>query len=600
MDLQTRTVLLTDPFEKEMPIFTTNNLSSVTENSIPQIKEYERIVIKFHANDLHDRLIIEDLADYQLIGQKVDNNDAMFTAETNFIYVFDFNKQPVPLVPGFYTIKILHGDQIYYSYFEIIPKDLTKPEWREMRTDVESMVNGLASDYVKKHHEKQTKSNKDLDTRTVDNRVEYFLRQFNKIRIAVEKLRNEAKFKVSVKYKWNLPGRARTIDIQSIRKFAERPDKRNYIYTPIHYMEFDVPENRWMKFIISYFRDFCWTSQKYYEHVEQQLEKEYQSEEKFFSRRDQESRNRSSNDFTKNRYERSAQNIEHRIHQLKTYRLYFDEVLSDDFLRNISQRRTSSIPKSLILLPQYNFLYKTFSNLKRKRTFSLAEGYQFYWKQTSKLYEIWGYVKLISLLKKEKFEPISGWIFDKNNGSDALPFLEDKTRVILKGEKVKLILVYNEEIPRGSDKENKQRLLTSSSPRRKPDIRIDMFTMDDHFMGTIIVDTKYMKLHNILSGRKRRKIEEQLTSYKDSIKSNALAIPDSLKKNFSCVHAVYAMYPGSEDAKVPSYMKDYGIYYNRVKPGHGGEEFLKSLVTQIEERQSNYYYFNTDRTFNNI
>jgi hypothetical protein len=406
--------------------------------------------------------------------------------------------------------------------------------------------------------------------------------------MVIEKLRSEAKYKVSIKYKWENIGKAKTIDIQSIRKMAERPDKTDYIYSPIHYLEYDVPENRWMKYIIHYFSKFCRTSVKYYKSIKTELTKNYQREKIYFSKREDSSIDRSSNDFTINRYESSLKEVDKKISQLALLHSYFEEVLNDDLLKNVNSKRTKFIPKSLVLSPKYNILYRIFSKLNRKQGYTLDHNYNFYWKQTAKLYEIWGYIKIISLLKKGNYVPISGWIFDQVKSSDILPFLDDGTCVVMKNDSLLLKVIYNEEIPYGSSPVASSIPVTTSSNRRKPDIRIDIYASECNFIGTIIVDTKYMKLRTIVKDHNHSKILDQLSSYKNDINSKNLAIPENFKTTFSCVQAVFGMYSGDANGKVPDYISDMGIYYYRVTPRDGSQKFLKELLLQLELREENY------------
>ncbi len=588
MVLPIKVLLETDYTTACLPIFYDDKLLTENNLQIKEIREYQNFSLQFISNNTHDKFVVEDLADFQFENQNTIGNDSVFTASEKSIDIFSYKKQPVPLPPGYYSIKILHDSHYYFTYFKIIPKDLSIPEWEKMRSEVEKMVSGLANDFVSKHKYDEGSRESNSSNYYLNSKVEYFLTISNQTRMVIEKLRSEAKYKVSIKYKWENIGKVKTIDIQSIRKMAERPDKTDYIYSPNHYLEYDVPENRWMKYIIHYFSKFCRTSVKYYKSIKTELTKNYQREKIYFSKREYSSIDRSSNDFTINRYESSLKEVDKKISQLALLHSYFEEVLNDDLLKNVNSKRTKFIPKSLVLSPKYNILYRIFSKLNRKQGYTLDHNYNFYWKQTAKLYEIWGYIKIISLLKKGNYVPISGWIFDQVKSSDILPFLDDGTCVVMKNDSLLLKVIYNEEIPYGSSPVASSIPVTTSSNRRKPDIRIDIYASECNFIGTIIVDTKYMKLRTIVKDHNHSKIVEQLSSYKNDINSKSLAIPENFKTSFSCVQAVFGMYSGDDNGKVPDYISDMGIYYYRVTPRDGSQKFLKKLLSELEVRKKNY------------
>lgn len=434
--------------ELDLPFFNNNNLQDIPDVMIPSIKEFQEIVLFFKSENERDLLFIDDLADYEIEGS-IENNDGMaFMPSDNPINIFKYEVQSVSLVPGYYTLRVKHNGQFYYSYFKIIPKDLSIPEWKQIRKDIEDTVSGLANDYVNR---KQNSQGIDVlgnnSNFSLAGKLEFVLNNFSKFQLALESLKKEEKYKILIKYSWNYTGKKNSVDMNSIRKMSERPEKKDYVYTPVHYLEYDVPENRWVKYIIHSVADFCKDGKHYYQSILDQLKTNYENEKKYFRNREQAPGGQNSNTYTSNRFERRLEEVSNKMCQLQHIYLYLIGLLQDDFMIGVTESRAKFVPKALVLLPKYNLIYKYYLEINRDHEFALSNNYHFYWKQTTVLYEIWVYIETIKLLIDNGFMPISGWIYDSLADSDQLPFLNEGTRVVLKNGDLKIRVVYNEKLP---------------------------------------------------------------------------------------------------------------------------------------------------------
>lgn len=593
MDLQFKLELYTGTTKEhlhmiKMPIFKDNDLKEEMYEQIPSVKEYAPLEIVFESKDSADRILIEDMEDYQLKGQATDsdNGASIFKPSPNKIEVYSEEEQPVPLIPGYYTLIVSHSSINYYSYFRIKPKDLADDEWKQLIFDIENTVSGLASDFVNQRRSNQGVLNVD-NSDFLLSKLEYFLKNRTKIRLALEQITNEAKYKVSKKYRWRPKGKVNNIDINSIRKMGERPDKSDQIYAPIHYLEYDVSENRWIKYIVNYFASFCLKGKNYYKNILDQINVEYQKESQFFATREHRSKGRSSNDFDKNRYQSKLTEVTDKLKELNLMYTYFESILHDSFFNSVTGKRTQIVPKTLVLVPKYNIIYRTYLSLIKAKKFVLSDKYHFYWKQTSVLYEIWGYIKVIELLIKSDYHAVSGWVFDEKLNGGILPFLKDETRVILENKSTRLAVVYNQPLP---DNINATSIVTpvyTTSRRNKPDIRIDIFTLDNKFKGCLVIDTKYMKLNNILKSQYNGdKTRQQFSAYRDNIQSNMLDIQDFYR--VKSVQDVFGVYPGSASANIPTPWRDETIIFNRVTPKNGQDDFIANLLKSISDNDSRY------------
>lgn len=108
------------------------------------------------------------------------------------------------------------------------------------------------------------------------------------------------------------------------------------------------------------------------------------------------------------------ESIDSDITRLSQLISYFHNILTDEFLNDSVGEVNLSIPKALVLNPNYNFLYKMYVFLNKKQNeVALDKSYEYFWKRTDNLYEIWTYIKTIGALIANGYQPVEGWIFLK-------------------------------------------------------------------------------------------------------------------------------------------------------------------------------------------
>jgi len=304
-------------------------------------------------------------------------------------------------------------------------------------------------------------------------------------------------------------------------------------------------------------------------------------EQKYFSYRSSQDK-----EYLQNHYQHERKALMIKIDRLSMLLSYFESVMNDEFLQGVSERRSQFTPKALVLSPRYNIVYKVYLIITKKADeFSLAPKYHFYWKQTALLYEIWGFITVLRILIENGYEAEKGWIFDSITESEVLPFLEEGTKVQLRSKKLNINLVYNEQLLSENHKNTLQLPVKTGSNRNKPDIRLDLFTLENKFIGSIIIDMKYRKLSNIINTKYSRKTIEQLREYRNDVTSDILDFPEQIRTQLKTVQAVFAIYPGNDDVSVPVGFEEQEIYFNKMKPGFGDDKFYLNLAEQINKRE---------------
>ena len=590
MDSQSKLILFNCNEDYELKLYTEDNLKNLDTDDIIQIREFSELRLLLNSND-SDYFEMPEMDDYFIPNRILTGNNDHYKYQANDYFVlFSLRKteeaQVVPLVPGLYTIKSSIEKTIYYSYFYVVPKDLSIPDWQTMKNELESAISGLAMDFVRRKNTESVSDNISADDYSISiTKIKLFLQREKEILFIIEKLRKEARYRIGKKYNWNPIGAKNLTDSMTIRKMGERPDKRGMVFSAKRYLEYNVPENRWANMIIHSFIMFSVRSIKKLKNIQKELEKNRISNKRY-----DHYRQKSDVYFQENRLQNNLDSISLDISRLSKLVSYFHTVLKDDFLDDAVGVINVDIPKALILNPQYNFLYKLYIFLNKKQNeVVLDKSYEYFWKRTDELYEIWTYIKTIQALIENDYKPTEGWIFSKNPYEDILPRLESNEVVEFENPEGKLVrLVFNSALGKGK-KSTKERPLLTDSNKNKPDIRLDMFDPNEEYAGSILLEAKYKRLQNVLSSQRDNNehgIMEQFREYKKSpyVSKGYWHVDEILQSQLMPVQAVIVLYPKDDGSTVRIQTLEQNIFFNELNPHKGMTNFVSVLGNQISLR----------------
>lgn len=552
------------------------------KKEIPVVKEYEPFEVILTSKSEEDYFVLPELEDYDIYGRE---NNRFYSNNVFEIYkpswkkeVVDEEIQDVALAPGYYTIVVHLDEKAFFAYFCIAPKDLSYLEWRLMASEVENKVKGLAVEYVASMRNKSKKMKLGTQNFNLDDDILFLSGKVSRICYALETIKEEAKYKIKKHYFWTPAGAENEIDYETFRKIGERHDKQSMLYTPKRYLEYDVDENRWLKFFIQKIAKFCYQKEQYLDDIINQYKNDYEEISKYFPKRA-----KSEINYEYKSRERTFNDLRDISDNLVKLRHYLNEFLKSNFIKSVSEPNSIIFPKSLMLNPSYNIIYKIYTYLfKNDSDFSLDPFYKKYWKKTPQLYEIWCYVEVLNSLIELGYEPVSGWIY---NNKKVLPFLQDNTRVILVGNEIQINLTYNQKIFSKKEQVTYAEPLYTFSKRNKPDIRIDIFGKPKRFFGSIILDSKYKRLGNILKKNHGNFLDEQFRAYAVEPFS-PLFKPKIFENKLRVVDSVLVMYPrlGAQDvlAEATKYNSN-NVFMIQLRPGNGQDELRTRLESRIDE-----------------
>ncbi len=585
MDLPFKVKITHDNKIEELKFVEIEHRDSIDIKWAPTIKEFHTVSFNFISEDQSDKLFIKELDDFKIEG-RIDSEEGSYYFQPLNDEIFIFNiseKKDVPLVPGFYYFHVEHHKNTYCSLINIVPKDLTTSEWEKMREEIEATVRGLSTEFIKRSGVTgiNNNSNNEHSVMLLE-KIDQFYEDIPKLLSSLEKIKNETKFKISKNYTWKPNGSKAIIDCKTIQMMQIHPEKKDWLYSPQRYLEYDISENQWIKFILQDFKSFSKKSIDFLCKIEEERSQEVRKESKYSFYRTS-----ASNSFREKRHKSFLFEKQEEIKRLSSFNNYIEDFLRSDSMNKISDKKPRFIPKSLILAPHYNKVYKAYLMLHDKKDIlKLDKQYRYFWRSTELLYEIWTYIKTIEALRIKGFEPISGWIFNTSEYAEILPFLKDGTKVTLRKDDIKINLVFNEKLETKLFKNTLESPLKTYSNRNKPDIRIDIFmTESSSYIGSIILDAKYKRLHNIINSHYGYKQLTQLRDYRNAASSSIIDFEKIIVKQIKSVQAVFAVYPikDKESNKEKSFDEE-NILFSELRPKKGISHFSHKLISQIEER----------------
>lgn len=576
-----------------LPLYLNESEICFDKEVIPQIKEYESLSFKFESKNGNDRLYLPELDDFSIANKKEDTNGKYYflpSERLNIIYGFE-EGNTVPLIPGYYYFHVISEGVWYYSAFEVILKDLTTIEWQEMRLEIEKSLSGLSIDFINKNKaDKKILKKANIESNSFIDKIDFLLENSSKIKMILSKLIAEANFKIQKEYFWVPKGKKALVDSTTIKLSQLRPEMKNYTYSPRRRLKYDVPENQWIKYILEYLYKGSTQSINYLKRMEETVNESFVKNKKYLGK-DSRFLTEESKLITQIKSLRLQQQ------KLRDFNSYLELILNHSFFSKIKSSKFQTVPKSLVLSTKYNYIYKTYLSLINNHIpISFSKEYIYFWKKTDLLYEIWIYLKVIEALRLSSYEVESGWIFDMKNKNEEIPFLMDGTVVSFRKENILLKVRFNEPIPRDTFTNNLESPVKTASHRNKPDIRVDVYS-DGKFAGCVVIEVKYVRLHNILQGSNKEKILEQLRSYKNNIFSTVFDVPEIVKKQSQVVHSVIVTYPKSNyDLKRKrEFIKEEGIIFNELRPNFGLKEFTECINKEIKETIEYYEFVNVSR-----
>lgn len=582
-------------FEDEMVdysecFFTTKMMNTVSENLIIPITENRDIIMEFTSSQSDARLYMDTLDYYQSAICKEDDNGNIYIEESLEPIVLYKNSSAdtsttdyYPFVPGIYQIYVTCNTEKYYAYIKVNPKQVTDHELGIMREEIEEMIENLAHMLVS--NESSAKLDIAAENKeSISSQLLILAQNCNKIIPIVNDIKYAPRSKIVNHYQLEDNYKARIIDQETIKHRLKQMDVKKRLLVPKRLITRNLPENQILIEIVRYLQKVTRAAIQYTEQMLPHIEYD-------------------TNRLSGGKYPRPAnertmylKQIESlKENRLKMKKLYnaFNFLLQSDWVKEVTGTSSNSI--GLHLDGRYRFLHQISRELKNtKHKIQLNADFSYRWKRTDKLYEMWGFIKLLKALQSSSlnFKPIKGWIYDNKEilTTWQVPLLEEGTKITLQGPGNKVInLVYDRPISYDRKKTTYDDPLYSRFPNNRPDTRIDFYE-NDVYEASFIIDFKYRPAAaignlGVSDYQNESKAYKQLLHYSkfDSEfvgKSRNHIVPEKISRSKPPIAGVWVFFPNSINNKYDKKIKKKD-WLTKVPYSPGEEsEKVESLILE--------------------
>lgn len=456
-------------------------------NSWASIEENDEIDLYFTCEDANARLYLDALECCPPCSRiHVDAEGLVYCtpgSEAILLYRSDSNYDALRV--DMLQLTLIAAENTYYSFINVIPKQLTLGEWENMRDSLEREVKGLAQDIVRRNIGVGSASPgiippDDLYAFLIINKYS------KEIASALSDIKDRPKYKLQKKYQEVEESKAKAIDTETVKRYLRKGAVDQTLIVPTREVVYDIQENRLLKKIIKAYDEklhhFIRIISASLEYRRQQLSKYPQRslyEEKYISGLES--------------YLEAAQKLQKATNIIK----------ATEWFNEVHMPQESSIPHSFAIDSRYGTLYRLYSEIK-KQSFEVEMDpmYSYSWKKSSILYEMWCYITVCRYMLKEyalRNSEIESIFFRDH----LFPFLKSGTKLSFENHELIVDVVYDTVLPRKSKKAKMFRsplYLTGSHIR--PDICINLYSKQSGwYIGSFVIECKYRNLFSFWYGK---------------------------------------------------------------------------------------------------
>lgn len=483
-----------------------------------------------------------------------------------------FAGQDFPLVPGYYVMTVEGAGRAWYGILEINPRYMEKQSWQEMRDELVEEIKTLSFDFMKRniHISRQLEGALGVNTEMLLRF--YTIRDESPVVLNVlDELARTANSRLALRMKHvRTLGDRRTEPHIRPQHFHDRAGAPT---TPALYTEmtWDVAENRFAKALLMKLDQNLFTFIKEIDGHVERLEDRQREIARFSRDREYRMGVKALSQFID--YRKRATLLRQSIRRV-TLAPWYEETKGE---------MPETMPMAVFRDPRYSVLYRLYKNLENPfSSLDVSSFYQFQWKRTDKLYEMWGFLRFIKALMAKGWELEDGVAVLKEEGKYRLASLESGTEIRLKRENAEIRLVYDGIVPGNSaDTSRDKAPLYTNNSHRQPDLRMDYYK-EGLYYGSLVADFKYRDVLFLWQDESRSySIRKQFNAYRDMNTrfyrdmTEAASLRDSRP-----VKEVWAVFPkeipGRSDA-------DYSLRFIPLAPGLPGNEELPDLLEKYIE-----------------
>ena len=478
-----------------------------------------------------------------------------------------FEGQDFPLVPGYYVLQVSGGEKSWYGMMEITPKYMGKQSWQDMRDELSAEIKTLSFDFMKKNIH-------------ISKALEGAMGMSASMLLRFYAISDESPVVMNVLEELSHTANSRlALQMKSVR-FDEghRPDphvrpqhlkERNGApRIPALYTEItrDVAENRFAKSILIRLDRILSSFMKDIEGPASALKKKQEKLKKY---------NRGLEYKTG---EKALSGLWLYREQAKRIRSGIRRVSLAPWFEEARGEMPEEVPMNVFMDPRYSVLYRLYKNLSDPSgSLGVSSFYQFQWKRTDKLYELWGFLQFIKALTAKGWELEDGISVIKEEGRYRLASLEAGMEIKMRRDGEEVHLIYDGILPASSaDTDRENHPLYTNNAHRQPDFRLDYYK-EELYYGSLVADFKYRDILFLWQDETRSaSLRRQFNAYRDMNTRfyRDYNESDSLR-NSRPVKEVWAVFPREIPGKSD---EDYSLRFIPLAPGLKSNSYLADAL----------------------
>ena len=479
-------------------------LSHEPEEDCATIKENDEMDLYFNSTDKEARLYLDALECCPSSNRiMVDDEGFVYcTPGEEVIKLYRSDSSYDALRVDVLQISVMCGLNSYFSFLKIAPKQLSLEEWKIMRDDLETEIQGLAQDIVRRNiglgdEVKGLLPPDDLYAFLIINK------NAHAIMSALLDIKDKPKYKLKKRYEEVDESKNREIDTETVKKYLQRGAVNHTLLVPRRDIVYDIQENRLLKKIIkaydeklAHFIDVIYSTLNYRKQRLTRYPKHSLYDEKYI------------------------QGLESYLATAEKLKKITNIIKSAEWFQTVKNPEDMFIPHSFAVDSRYGSLYRMYSEMN-KRNFSvqLDPQYSYSWKKSSSLYEMWCYICICRSFLQEYTE-VGLRVQDIFMKDHLFPFLKSGTKILLENEDSAVEIIYDSVLPKKSEQVKLYgHPLYITGKHTRPDICINMYSKKSGwYVGSFIIECKYRSLKAFWYGNTWSS-REQIKAYHNDSKS---------------------------------------------------------------------------------
>lgn len=494
----------TSPQKIDFGPWTDIQLSHEPEEDCATIKENDEMDLYFNSTDKEARLYLDALECCPSSNRiMVDDEGFVYcTPGEEVIKLYRSDSSYDALRVDVLQISVICGLNSYFSFLKIAPKQLSLEEWKIMRDDLETEIQGLAQDIVRRNiglgdEAKGLLPPDDLYAFLIINK------NAHAIMSALLDIKDKPKYKLKKRYEEVDESKNREIDTETVKKYLQRGALNHTLFVPRRDIVYDIQENRLLKKIIkaydeklAHFINVIYSTLNYRKQRLTRYPKHSLYDEKYI------------------------QGLESYLATAEKLKKITNIIKSAEWFQTVKNPEDMFIPHSFAVDSRYGSLYRMYSEMN-KRNFSvqLDPQYSYSWKKSSSLYEMWCYICICRSFLQQYTE-VGLRVQDIFMKDHLFPFLKSGTKILLENEDSAVEIIYDSVLPKKSEQVKLYgHPLYITGKHTRPDICINMYSKKSGwYVGSFIIECKYRSLKAFWYGNTWSS-REQIKAYHNDSKS---------------------------------------------------------------------------------